>query len=115
MFDDREVPEPDEAEGWRGEAPDSFSDLLCGTFYLSEKDIALHQLAEQYHNECDEYDKSVCSGERDGVPMPLSRYEFVAINKHALKVRERIIAAAEMNGASKREIVLAIQQWHRAT
>lgn len=86
--------------------------LLSGTFELSDKDVALHQLAQQYHEECEEYDKTICSGKRDGVAMPINGQEMAMINKHARSVRERVIAAAGMRDASKREMVQAIQRWH---
>lgn len=68
------------------------SALLYGDFTLTEKDHRLYELAKQYHEETEAYDKTVCSVQNErGVAMPIDAYEHGLINRNALKVRKRLL------------------------
>lgn len=56
-------------------------------------DMVFHitELAKEYHDRCDAYDRQVCTGKnRYGEPMPASSYQYGAINKHAIEVLKDI-------------------------
>lgn len=49
------------------------------------------ELAKEYHDRCDAYDRQVCTGKnRYGEPMPATSYQYAAINKHAIEVLKDI-------------------------
>jgi len=94
-----------------GSAPLS-NDLLCGIFESDEREELLFEFSRQYHNECEEYDESICTGRQgvDGI-LPANNFEFVMINKNAIKVRERILSDAEKHGFSRQEVISAIKNY----
>lgn len=102
---------PDDAE-WAGAETRAWSPALyCGEFAPTEKDRKLYDLAKQYHDETELYDRGVCSGRTDdGIAMPVDNYELVMINRNAHKVRKRLlkenpgIESAELNRAIGRYI-----------
>ena len=48
-----------------------------------------------YRVVCEEYDREVCTGTGDrGVAIPMNRYEYESINRHAQKVRKQITQIA---------------------
>lgn len=56
-------------------------------------DMVVHitELAKEYHDRCDAYDRQVCTGKnRYGEPMPATSYQCGAINKHAIEVLKDI-------------------------
>lgn len=56
-------------------------------------DMVVHitELAKEYHDRCDAYDRQVCTGKnRYGEPMPATSYQRGAINKHAIEVLKDI-------------------------
>lgn len=65
--------------------------LLYGEWLTEEEPTLAEHLASQYHAECDTYDKQVCTGERNGEPMPVTPEEFGAINRHSREVRQRLL------------------------
>ena len=82
--------------------------------YLNEwqpdpRAMRLQEMAEQYHTECEAYDRTVCTGPvtKDGI-MPATHDECALINRNALTVLQRILAAAEREGFSWRELADAI-------
>jgi hypothetical protein len=54
-------------------------------------DKTLRELAREYHERTEAYDRSVCTGPIDrGRIMPANSDQFSAINKHAKMVREEL-------------------------
>lgn len=88
-----------------------FEQLYCCTFATTDKDDMTHKLATQYHEECEIYDKTVCSGERDGVAIPIDGRELSLINKNARVVHDTVMYTAKLHGISGNEMRRAIQQW----
>lgn len=74
----------------------------------SRSDIALIQLADQYHELCEAYDRKICTGPivKDGI-MPNTDEERILINKNAKEVRTRLGAEATCLG-------FTTQQWREA-
>jgi hypothetical protein len=79
----------------------------------TERDQRLHELATQYHTECEAYDRKVCTGPvtKDGI-MPATNDERARINRNALAVQKRILSEAEREGFTWRELADAIGKWH---
>ncbi len=59
--------------------------ILYGEF--PQPDKRLFDLAYEYESRCEAFDKSVCSGDKDGVAMPVGVEEFRKINAHASLMR----------------------------
>lgn len=73
------------------EGRDQFThEMLCGTF--SAEAHPLEELVRQYHERCEAYDRTVCTGPtgRDGV-MPATPHERALINLNAQRVRQEIL------------------------
>ena len=83
------------------------------TFSLTERDKKIYDYATRYHAECEEYDRTVCTGmiERDGI-MPATQHEMVLISRNAQVVRKRILFDAERDGLPPDEVTRAIHKWH---
>lgn len=65
----------------------------------------LYELGKKYHTICEEYDQSVCSYKNEkGVAIPTNNYEFVLINRHAMKIRKDINREGMLKGFSPKEI-----------
>ncbi len=62
---------------------------LYGT-WLAEtaEEKALRELAKQYHERCEVFDRTICTGisPRTGDAMPVTTYEFRSINDNALRI-----------------------------
>lgn len=75
----------------------------------SERDQKLHEFATRYHEECEAYDRTVCTGPvREDSIMPATYHEMALINRNALAVRKRIIEEAASEGITREELVRAI-------
>lgn len=75
-------------------------------------DMVVHitELAKEYHDRCDAYDRQVCTGKnRYGEPMPATTYQHVAVNKNAHDVIKDIMTRA--NGIPKSLIMAAIRNY----
>lgn len=72
---------------------EEFNRLYIGTFEMSEKDIELQNIAKQYHDACDKYDDTVCTGwsHRDGCSMPVNNRQLQLVNRNAQLVRLRLV------------------------
>ena len=81
-------------------------------FSLTERDIKLYDYATRYHIECEEYDRTVCTGQigRDGI-MPATPHEMARINRNAQAVRKRILFDAERDGLIPDDVTRAIRTW----
>jgi hypothetical protein len=74
----------------------------------------LRELAAQYHEETESYDRTVCTGPiRNGAIMPMGSGEHAAINRNALAVRERLGAEVAELGFTKKEWQHAIANFRQ--
>ena len=92
-LDDRQVGEPDPEQ-------------------QAKFDVVVHitELAKEYHDRCDAYDRQVCTGKnRYGEPMPTTTWQHVAVNKNAYDVIKDIMTRA--NGIPKSLIMAAIRNY----
>ena len=88
--------------------------LLYGEWLVeTEQERKLRELAETYHIGCEAYDKRVCSGisPRTGEAMPLTHDEMRLINRHALQMRDTVIAEGKRLGFTPRQVEEAIRKW----
>ncbi|MEL7551944.1 hypothetical protein AAGV37_18885 [Pseudomonas protegens] len=69
----------------------AFAHLYQCEYRFSDSQLRLLALAEQYVNETEAYDRTVCTGPvlRDGI-MPATRHEFALVNRNARQVLEQI-------------------------
>lgn len=86
---------------------DEWMKQYMGTF--EPMDERLFALGHEYHNRCETYDRTICSGPvRDGGIMPMTSRELGLINRHALAISKEIIARGERMGFTKAQIQEAI-------
>ncbi|MCK9558101.1 MAG: hypothetical protein M0R50_08700 [Candidatus Cloacimonetes bacterium] len=45
----------------------------------------IYDLAEQYLINTEEFDKTVCTARKDGIAIPTTSYQYVTINKYAIR------------------------------
>lgn len=65
---------------------------LNHTFEPKEQDRLLHALAKEYHDDCELYDRVICSRVNErGIAVPINDYEMRQINRNALAVKNRIL------------------------
>lgn len=63
-----------------------------GTFTVTEPELQLVDLARAYHEQCEAYDRTVCTGpisKSDGI-MPATNWERILINRNAIATRKRL-------------------------
>jgi hypothetical protein len=51
----------------------------------------IYDLAKQYYLNTEEYDRTVCTGTKDGIAIPMTPKERVLINNYARRWRECIM------------------------
>lgn len=68
---------------------------MLGSFELTPHDKLLHELAVEYHQRTEAYDRTVCSGPigRDGI-MPATARETALVNRNALHVLKELTQRA---------------------
>lgn len=73
----------------------------------------LYALAQEYHQRCEAYDRTVCTGGvgRDGV-MPADGKQMALINRHASKCFAEIRAWAEAAGIAYGDLRYAIAHFN---
>lgn len=72
------------------------------------------RLAKEYHDRCEAYDRTVCTGPiQDGAIMPANTCQFALINIHASAVRADIICRARVAGIKAKEMQQAISYYKR--
>lgn len=81
---------------------------LHGEWLTREESTLPERLAEQYHTECDAYDAGICTGNRNGEPIPVTSQEHGLINRNAYQVRRRLLA--EHPGVTPEALHQAIQR-----
>lgn len=81
-------------------------------FQITDREIRLHELAKQYHMQCEAYDVQVCTGPttKDGI-MPATPKELAMINKNAYKVLQEIRNIAQQEGFTIAELGRAISRY----
>jgi hypothetical protein len=79
----------------------------------AEEQQALQDLAKQYHDRCDVYDRTVCSGRspRTDEPMPVDGYELALVNKNARAVHADVVRQGAAMGLTEAQITKAIQEY----
>ena len=65
----------------------------------------IYDLAKQYYLDTEEYDRTVCTGSKDGIAVPTTSKERVLIDNYARRWRECIMEF----GYSARELSTALQ------
>ncbi|HDR9024792.1 TPA: hypothetical protein QDB09_005399 [Burkholderia vietnamiensis] len=85
-------------------------DLYIGTFAPMPR-TQLDELAAEYHQRCEAYDRLVCSGPIvDGSIMPATDHERRIINRNAGAVLRELTKRAELHGYTSRQFWKAIQE-----
>jgi hypothetical protein len=64
----------------------------------------ISDLVRQYLINTEEYDKTVCSGEKDGIAIPMTSHERALICKYALRWRECILRLGYSDEELQREL-----------
>ena len=87
-----------------------FIALLYGNFTQTKKD-RLRELARQYKDETESYDKTVCIGRTErGIAMPIDAYEHRLINLNALNVLKRLLN--DNSDILRKELLWAISRYN---
>jgi hypothetical protein len=86
----------------------SYVEEYFGTF---KPEHDLYDLAQQYQDRCEAFDRTVCSGPigRDGI-LPADYREGAKINRHAISVFNELCKKAEEAGYSKQDFQRAISR-----
>lgn len=90
-------------------------EYLC-TFAVSEKEKTLNELAIRYIDECETYDRTVCTGGiKHGTIMPSDYREMGIISENAKNVLKKLLAleVAFNHGITKRELMKEISRIDR--
>jgi hypothetical protein len=87
--------------------------------YLSEfppPDQFIHDLANEYHERCEAYDRTVCSGPigPEGGILRGTPRERGLINRNAYAVRKELLRRAVDKGRTGEELDRAIREWRPA-
>lgn len=83
-------------------------DQIYQLYELSEAEELLRRLAQQYHEETEAYDRTVCSALRNGIAIPTTVAEGGLISRNARQTLERL---AGENGVPRDALLRAIQQY----
>lgn len=89
----------------------SFEREYLGMPYTpTEEEIRLRELAKEYHRTCEDYDRTVCTGEmKDGAIMPATCAEVSAISRHAQAVRNGLWKHVSPLGFNRQQWMDAIR------
>lgn len=90
-------------------------EYMC-TFAISEKEKILNELALRYHDECEAYDRTVCTGGiKHGAIMPANYREMGMIGENAKNVLKKLLEleVAFNRGITKRELMKEISRIDR--
>ena len=78
------------------------------------EETRLRELAAQYHEETEAFDRTVCTGPiRNGSIMPIGPGERAAINRHALAMRKRLGLEVAALGVTEKEWQHAIANFRQ--
>ena len=86
------------------EEEDRLYTLILGHFDVTKQN-RINSLAQQYEDECEAYDRTVCPGghPRDGS-------DLAKINIHAKGVMYKVWGQAQMEGITRAELLQAIRE-----
>lgn len=90
-------------------------EFMC-TFAISEKEKILNELAIRYHDECEAYDRTICTGGiKHGAIMPCNYREIGIISENAKNVLKKLLELeiASNHGITKRELMKEIARIDR--
>lgn len=87
--------------------------------YLGEfppPDRLLYDLAKEYDERCEAYDRTVCTGPigPEGGILPATVHERGLISLNAARVQKELIARAEQQGRKREDVIRAIQKYPEA-
>ena len=86
--------------------------FLC-EFKETKNQTMARELAEKYHAETENYDKTVCSAvNRVGEATPGNAQELMLININASRVKDSILKEAERFGISRGDMIKAIRKFY---
>ena len=86
----------------------AFVAVRQGTF-LPISDLAIWHIARKYHEDCEAYDREVCTGTKDDVAVPMNVVELGLINIHARARMKQADAEAAVHSCSHEELMKAIR------
>lgn len=89
----------------------AFTVRFLGLWTVTPEEDRLRQLAEEYHNRCEEYDRIVCSGTCQydkKTAMPIGMYEEGMVRRNAHEVFQKIAVMAEREGYTSGQLRRAI-------
>lgn len=89
----------------------NFRRMMYGDWLHEEEPSQAEHMAKVYHAECDTYDKQVCTGDRNGEPMPITPEEHRAINRHSSEIRRWLLR--ENPGVTEKQLHEAIAKLAR--
>lgn len=77
----------------------------------ANEEQALYDLARQYHDRCDAYDRAVCTARspRSGEPMPANGKELGLINKNARHVINEIMLQSGITEAKLHQAIVHLE------
>lgn len=77
-----------------------------------KRERALYDLAKEYHDRCEAYDRTICTGPvtKDGI-MPRTYSESYLIGKNARLIRQQVIELGLKLGLKEEEIDRAIAKY----
>jgi len=86
-----------------------FSNLYLGNFQPSEESAFLWELAKEYHERTESYDRTVCTGPiiNDAI-VPMNNFERSKTLMNAHKIRKEIYQRALDRGIEKNKVKKAI-------
>jgi hypothetical protein len=98
-----------ETPAWFAVDPEAMRrDLYIGTFEPTPR-TQLDELAAEYHERCETYDRRVCTGPIvRGSIAPANPRELRLINRHAIAVLRELRSRAELHGFSPIQLFKAI-------
>lgn len=81
----------------------------------TESERQLRELGERYHQNCDVYDRRVCSGisPRSGEAIPIDPREQGLSSRHAWQVRKDLIDEGASLGFTQEQVVQSIRDTAR--
>lgn len=70
----------------------------------SAEELLLWELAAEYHERAEAYDKIVCTGERHGIAMPSNGSELRDINRHAKQLFNDLVERHDGDPEFRRQL-----------
>ena len=84
---------------------------------LDPRELRLREIAAYYHEKTEIHDKKICTGvcPYDGSSMPVTSYQFRAVNEHARIVLNDLYDIGIREGFTKSDILNAIRNYWNYT